>query len=183
MTSALLDRVKRIARALAIVCGAYVLGFIVGKRDHEPPRAAEPPAPAIRHEEGSLTLERVNKPAPPPLPEPDQTRARVRSAVIEMAATAAPAKLQVDVLEMKDGTERITVKGDGVVITGGQDFALPPRPRVPVHKWTVGGGVGVKNYTMMGLRSFGPVEVGALLQRDRRDSRAWDAQIIALWRF
>ena len=176
----LIQSIKRTAAAVAVLCGVYVAGFIVGKMDRPKPQKADPPAAAVKHANGSQTLERTNAKPPPPLPEPPGVKARIRTATVDLAPSEVPTSLQMDLVEMKDGTERITVKGPGVI--GGMDFALP-RPPSPVHKWTLGAGVGLKNYSVMGLRSFGRVEVGALIQRDKADSRAWDAQVIAIWRF
>lgn len=171
-------------KAISVCCLALALfaaGFIAGSWRKKITRGLEPPAPAILHQDGSVTLERVATKPPPPLPEQEGVEARTRAAIIEIRPMETPSRIQVDVLDMKDGTERITVKGDAV--TGGQDFAVLSRPIRGVEKWTLGAGVGFKNMSVMGTRNMGPLQVGGLLQRERSDPRAWDAQVIVLFRF
>lgn len=176
-----IQRAKTAAAFMAAVLLIFFAGFMAGRKHKTQIPTKEPPAPQIKHAEGSITLARVNTPPPPPLPMPTGASTRIRSAMVELKPLPEASRIQVDLVEMKDGTERVTVKGDAVV--GGQDFSFQVRPTLPVKKWTVGAGVGFKNYTLIGLRSVGPFEIGGIIQRDRMDRRAWDAQIVAVWRF
>lgn len=160
----------------------FLAGFATGRGSsrNTPQMKAEPPAPKITHADGSQTLERVNTPPPPPLPVPPMAEARTRVEVLELKPMTERSEIQIDFVRLKDGTERATAKGPA--LAGGQDFTFEV-PAQPVQKWTLGGGVGFKRYTAVGLRSWGPIDIGAVIQRDRRDGRDWDAQAVLLFRF
>jgi hypothetical protein len=162
------------AAALVFV---FVLGVALGweLRKPEPPKI-EPPAAAIAHKDGSITLERTQAPPPPPLPEPPHTASRTRAAILDLAPMPEPSKLQIDLVTLDDGTQRITAKGPGLI--GGQDFPIAPRPAPPVQKWTLGAGYGTKDYSVIGLRNAGPWAIGGMIQRSRTDPRDWQASVI-----
>lgn len=162
-----------IRRTAAACTLCTVAGFAIGwKMNTRKPPRLEPPAPAILHKDGSRTLERTNQPPPPPLPQPPRTVARTRSAIIELAPTAEPSRIQVDLVTLDDGTQRITAKGPG--ITGGMDF--PIGPPAPVHKWTVGATFDGKTAGIMAIRHSGNLAYGIAAQKDR-------AFIFVGWRF
>ena len=157
------DSAVRIREAAAcIVCA--VAGFILGTINtrQKPPRL-EPPAVAILHQDGSRTLERTNEPPPAPLPEPPGTIARTRAATIELDPIPTRSEIQIDLVSMKDGTQRITAKGPG--ITGGKDFAIIPAQTV--EKWTAGPAWDGKQVGIVAIRTEKTWSVGILTQRDR----------------
>lgn len=122
-------------RYVAIIAAAFmVLGFGLGMRVTRPQADQEPPVMAVHHGDGSVTLARVSEPAPPPLPEPPGAVARARAAIVELQPMEKPSRLQFDLVELRDGTKRVTVKGPAVM--GGQDF--PVSSKETVHKWTAG---------------------------------------------
>jgi len=157
------------AACLIFAAAGFALGWRMNTR--KAPRQ-EPPAPAIVYQDGSRTLERTNEAPPPPLPQPPHTTARTRSAVIELAPNAEPSRLQVDLVTLDDGTQRITAKGPG--ITGGKDF--PIGPPAPVHKWTVGGTFDGKTPGIIAMRHSGALAYGIQAQKDR-------AIFFVAWRF
>lgn len=164
-----------------IICIAFIAGMLLGRWSmKKSPTKIEPPAMAIVHADGSQTLERVNTPPPPPLPEPDGAVARTRVAVLEIKPLLERSEIQLDTVIMKDGTHRVTAKGPA--LDGGQDFSIQI-PETPVKKWTLGGGIGFQRYSIFGLRKAGPIDIGAMVQRDRIDRRDWEAQIILAVRF
>jgi hypothetical protein len=150
-----------------------VAGFAIGWKMNTPkaPRL-EPPAPAIIHKDGSRTLERTNEPPPPPLPQPPHTIARTRSATIDLAPSIEPTSLQIDLVTLDDGTQRITAKGPG--ITGGKDY--PIGPPAPVHKWTAAVTFDGKTPGIMAMRHSGSLAYGIGAQKDR-------AFVFVGWRF
>lgn len=166
------------AGVVLVLCG-FLLGIMAGrmKRSGATP---EPPRPAIIHKDGSRTLARVNTTPPPALPAPPHTVARVRAEIIELKPMAQRSTIQLDVVRLDDGTERVTAKGEA--LDGGQDFSIAI-PSPPVKKWTLGGGVGFKRYTGIALKSWGPVNAGVVFQRDRHDPRDWDAQVVMVFHF
>lgn len=180
MITEILSNVKTTAAILAAVCLSYFAGFFIGKHDR-PPVKPEPPAAEVKHKDGSITLARMNTPPPPPLPEPPRTAARIRTATIKLAPLPEASEIQMDLVKLEDGTERVTVKGPAII--GGEDFPIGPIASQSVKKWTVGIGAGFKSYTAIGLRRVGPVEIGGIVQRDRLDRRAWDAGVMLIWRF
>jgi len=170
-----------IAAGLIIIAGVF--GFALGER-HAIRTATmtkiEPPAPSIKHQDGSETLARVNTPPPPPLPEPPGAKVRTRVAVLELKPVSEPSEIQIDTVRMKDGSERVTAKGPA--LAGGQDFSIQI-PGPPVQKWTLGGGIGFNNYTLLGARRVGPVDIGGMIQRSRAGPVNWDAQVIVIFHF
>lgn len=146
--------------ALCLIVGA-VIGWDAARMKKP---QTEPPAVAILHPDGSRTIERTTAPPPAPLPLPKGAKARIRSEVIEVKPTDKPSTIQVDTVEMQDGTERVTIKGDAV--DGGMDFPVVPAIRMPVKKWTVGATWDGKQVGAIALRDMGPVSVGIIAQRD-----------------
>lgn len=157
------------AACLIFAAAGFVAGWTLHTR--KPPRL-EPPAPAVFHKDGSITLERTAAAPPPPLPQPPHTVARTRSAIVELQPTAAPSQVQLDLITLDDGTQRITAKGPAVI--GGQDFPIgPPRP---VHNWTVGATFDGKTPGIIAMHHRGALAYGALAQKDR-------LTIFVGWRF
>ena len=177
----LIRQIKIAAATVAAICVAYSAGFIVGRLK---PKAVAvktpPPVVAILHPDGSQTLARVNTPPPPPLPEPAGVVRRDRVTVLHITSAPEKSDIQVDTVTMKDGTQRVTAKGPA--LEGGQDFSVEIRTP-PVHKWTLGGGISPQRYTILGGRSYGRIDTGLMIQRDRFDRRDWDVGVYAVFRF
>jgi hypothetical protein len=175
-----MDTTETAAAALLCLALGFVCGIMISNRKAPSPRL-EPPASAIIHAEGSITLERTNQPAPPPLPRPPEAKDRTRAAELDLKPMDEPSKIQVDIVETKDGGERITAKGPALI--GGLDFPLPPRPIPPVKNWTLGGGYGANTYSIFALREWRGLELGGIIQQSRINHRNLDAQILIAIKF
>jgi len=143
----------RLRWALSMTVAAGIWGFIGGTLiSHRKQQGPEQPAPAIVHKDGSITLERASSPPPPPLPEPPETVARTRAALLNLKPLPTSSQIQLDLVTMKDGSQRITAKGPALV--GGQDFPVSVSGHVP--KWTVGVTWDGTRYSGIVLKQSGP---------------------------
>lgn len=148
----------------------FVAGVFVGKRKGEPPPTAtvEANRPAVQHDSGALTLERIQptprKPAPRPLDLAPGTTTTTHSVTLELAPSPVAREIQMDIQEGKDGT-RVTVEGPGIL--SGQDFTIPRPPPPSVHKWTVGAAWDGKSFGPMVSYQWQRMTVGGLATRNQ----------------
>ena len=146
-----------------LAAATLAIGFGLGTWTQHRKPVIEMPAAAIVHKEGSITLERTPTPPPPPRPEPPENVARTRAAVLEIKPLPEPSKIQLDLVTLKDGSQRITAKGPA--LAGGIDYAvMGPQP---VKKWTLGATWDGKEYGGILFKSSGPWIYGIELQHSR----------------
>ena len=164
-----------------------LLGFTGGYRLYRP-RAVhitEGKAPEERLKDGSVLLARdpdAKLPGPPKVLPPG---AKVtRTARLEFLPTVGtsgsplPADIDINLLEMPDGSGRILVSSSTGTITGGID--IPRKPTRPELKWAAGGmySPGQRSYGVFADRDLGPWRVGLeVVQTQVQGLRSIDAWV------
>lgn len=160
----------RAAWYAGIAGGLLLTGFLLGRASMPGPvavRAPEPPAKAVIHPDGSQTLARVETPPPTPLPEPPGTVARTRAAIFELRPLPEPSTIQMDLVTLKDGTQRITAKGPALV--GGVDFPVS-RIEHPAN-WTIGTEWDGMTLDAIGVRHWKVLDLGVRIVNVRHPQR------------
>jgi hypothetical protein len=147
----------------------FALGLSVGYRLYRPKpvTAKEAFAPEIRQKDGSLVLTRdpnAKVPGPPKvIPKGAEV---IRSAQVLYLPTGVtpgsrlPDEIDLHLMKMPDGTERILAESPTGTIVGGMD--IPRKPATPDLKWAAGGMYGPvqKTYGVFVDRDLGPWRVG-----------------------
>lgn len=135
-----------------LVLSLYLTGVFTGYRiatPKPPPAITTPAAPSVTHTDGSVTLERIPstpaKPAPKPLPKPAGT-VTTHEIILTITPSDTPKEAQLDIQQATDGSERVTLKGNGIT---GQDFTIPRPPPLAMPRWMAGPAWDGKNYGMM----------------------------------
>lgn len=118
---------------LVVLCLA--LGYVAGlkQRDAWSINRVEPPAVAIRHESGAVTLERKNTGEPERIP--DAVGERIRTITLSIPPSETVREIQIDVMQTVDGLHRVTV--DGFPGITGTDYSLERKKEIE-RMWKVG---------------------------------------------
>ena len=178
---------------LASILILFGLGFGAGWKCHAPkPLApsATAPKPEVIQSDGSRILERkVDPKKKPPMqiqagdtvehtgsvtiqPLPSLPHSSQIDNVAVPCPPCPPVKLNWTLVKEPDGGQRLIVKAEGGIVTGGEDIIVnPPAPAPKIPKWTVVATryIRERTYGITGLRTYGPVVIGATIKQARAE--------------
>ena len=125
---------------LATICAAFAAGLWLGSRQPEPVAIVEPPAPAVRQDDGSLVASRVS--AVTSLPVQVKLPAKAKP-VRQVTATASapdcqPVEITTTLVEMPDLTYRAIVSSSNGEILAATDTPIGTRHVAPEYRWAAG---------------------------------------------
>lgn len=126
------------------------------------------PAPAAKHSDGSVTLEK--QVASAPVRKTAAPGKVTRQVAVQIRPTdCASVTAYVDLSKTDDGATRVTVKADGGEATGGTDTLIIPDSRT-IGRYMAGGGiVGGKPAIAIGYSKNNLTYIGAVSGTSRRD--------------
>ena len=148
----------------ALIAG--LLGYGLGWRMNQSKTIPETPAPAVRQQDGSLVLERKPDAKPEPKHQLPAGSKLVRQVSVEVMprisgsapgaeASQAPVTVDLSLVQMKDGTQRVVASSPDGDVVGGVDIPVQLREIPHVDK----------NHVFTG---YDPVGKGYLVTYDRK---------------
>ena len=125
---------------LATICAAFAAGLWLGSRQPEPVAIVEPPAPAVRQDDGSLVASRVAAVTALPVPVklPPKVKPVRQVTAIASAPDCQPVGITTTLVEMPDLTMRAIVSSANGEILTATDTPIGTRYAAPSYRWAAG---------------------------------------------